>query len=268
MRVQPKRTPTFGSLRATALAAARAAGKVLVEGLRSEVEVQYKGEVNLVTNIDRQAEALIVRTIQGRFSNHRIIAEEGHLSEGESPYRWIIDPLDGTTNYAHRFPFFCVSIGLEREGKILLGVVYDPVRSELFYAEQGKGATLNGRRIRVSSKLSLSESLLVTGFAYDIRVSQENNIDHFTRFSMRSQGVRRTGSAALDLCYVASGRFDGFWEMKLHPWDVAAGSLIVKEAGGEVSTFSGDPFYIDSKEILATNGKIHREMIAVLMRYV
>ncbi|HET6369571.1 MAG TPA: inositol monophosphatase family protein, partial [Nitrospiria bacterium] len=190
------------------------------------------------------------------------------LSGGNSPYRWIIDPLDGTTNYAHGFPCFCVSIGLEHEGNVLLGVVYDPIRSELFYAERGKGATLNGRRIRVSSTFSLSRSLLVTGFAYDIRISQENNIDHFTRFSMRSQGVRRTGSAALDLCYVASGRFDGFWEMKLHPWDVAAGSLIVKEAGGEISTFSGDPFYIDSKEILATNGKIHREMIAVLIRHV
>lgn len=265
-RPSTKKDPSRTALRQTALAAARAAGRILTAGSRQEIKVRYKGAIDLVTDLDRQSEDRIVRTIRKRYPDHRLIAEEGHLLEGSSDYRWIIDPLDGTTNYAHGFPFYCISIALEHEGEMLLGVVYDPVRPELFVAEKGRGATLNGRPIRVSSKGSMAESLLVTGFAYDVRVSQENNIDHFVRFSHLSQGIRRTGSAALDLCYVACGRFDGFWELKLNPWDVAAGSLIVREAGGEVSSFSGGPFRIHAKEILATNGKIHAEMVAAFPR--
>jgi myo-inositol-1(or 4)-monophosphatase len=263
-RASPTKSVTPASLRSAALDAAKNAGKILLNGLKKEIGVRYKGEINIVTDVDHRAEELIVRTILKRFPDHNILAEEGHRVDGGSPYRWIIDPLDGTTNYAHRFPFFCVSLGLEWEGEILLGVVYDPVRSELFYAERNRGARLNGKPIHVSSKSPLASALLVTGFAYDVRISAENNIDHFVRFSKRAQGVRRTGSAALDLCYVASGRFDGFWEMKLNPWDVAAGSLLVREAGGEVSGFSGGPFNVDSKEILATNGKIHKEMVSTL----
>jgi myo-inositol-1(or 4)-monophosphatase len=253
------------SLRSAALDSAKAAGKILIEGLKKKINVRYKGEINIVTDVDHRSEERIIRTIHRRFPDHGILAEESPLTEGDSPYRWIVDPLDGTTNFAHRFPFFCVSIGLEFEGEALLGVVYDPVREELFYAERGKGARLNGRPIQVSSTSSLSESLLVTGFAYDVRTSLGNNLDYFSRFIRHAQGVRRTGSAALDLCYVACGRFDGFWEMKLNPWDVAAGSLLVREAGGEVSAFSGGPFRVDSKEILATNGRIHKEMVSVLM---
>jgi|SRR5579863_733105 len=252
------------TLRATLLSVTKAAGKVIRDGLKREVKIQYKGEINLVTEIDRQSEDLIVKTIRSRFPEHGIIAEEGSLLESRSPYRWIIDPLDGTTNYAHRFPFFCVSIGLEFEGEMCLGVVYNPVLAELFFAERGKGATLNGKPIGVSPTSSLSQALLVTGFAYDCRVTKENNMNHFSDFTLQSQGVRRTGSAALDLSYVACGRFDGFWERRLNPWDVAAGSLLVREAGGEVSSFSGDRFRVDSKEILASNGKIHHAMISVL----
>ncbi|HEY5600372.1 MAG TPA: inositol monophosphatase family protein, partial [Candidatus Manganitrophaceae bacterium] len=202
--------------------------------------------------------------IHRRFPDHQIMAEEGHGSKAPSPYRWVIDPLDGTTNYAHGFPFFCVSIGLEVEGSVLLGVVYDPLRRELFVAEKGKGATLNDKPISVSQVDVLKKSLLVTGFAYDIRVHPKNNFNHFVNFSLSAQGVRRTGSAALDLCYVAAGRLDGFWELKLNPWDTAAGSLMMLEAGGKVTDLAGKPYSIYDPEILATNGKIHRQMIEIL----
>ncbi len=251
--------------RKVAIAAARAAGKILLTGLKSTVEIGYKGDLNLVTNIDLQAEEVIVEAILSAFPDHLIFAEEGHKKEGVSPFKWIIDPLDGTTNYAHAFPIFCVSIGLEVEGEIGLGVVYDPVRPEMFIAERGTGATLNGSPIHVSSIGRLTEALLVTGFSYDLRRAEQNNLDHFANFSRRAQAVRRTGSAALDLCYVASGRFDGFWEIKLHPWDVAAGMLIVTESGGNVTDFSGAPFRVDQPEqIVASNGLIHQEMIEVL----
>lgn len=247
-----------------AIRAADKAGVILRDGLQGEVEVFYKADFNLVTHIDRQSEALIVSEIHNTFPSHQIMAEEGHNRTGASPYRWIIDPLDGTTNYAHRFPFFCISIALEREGEVIMGLVYDPVREERFLAERGKGGFLNGKSIAVSSVDSLSKSLLVTGFSYDIRTTSDNNFNHFIHFSLKAQAVRRTGSAALDLCYVATGRFDGFWEMKLNPWDTAAGSLILTEAGGTVTDFSGKPYSIDDPHILATNGRLHPEMVKIL----
>jgi myo-inositol-1(or 4)-monophosphatase len=252
----------------TAIRAAKAAGKVLRKFFATEIRIDYKGEVNLVTEADRAAEAVIVRTIRKRFPGHRFLAEEGgeHATPESigSDHKWIVDPLDGTTNFAHSFPMFCVSIGLETRGEIVLGIVYDPLREELFLAEKGKGATLNGRRIHVSKTEKLTAGLIVTGFAYDVRQDLMNNLDHFANFSLRVQGVRRTGSAALDLCYVACGRFDGFWEMKLSPWDTAAGFLIAAEAGATVTDFGNHPYQIYLKEILATNGKIHREMVEVL----
>lgn len=257
--------------RAVAIRAAKAAGAVLRRSFAKEIRIEYKGALNLVTEADRAAEAVVVQTIRKRFPDHRFLAEEGGeyktggaTDQEISIHKWIIDPLDGTTNFAHTFPAFCVSIGLETRGEVVLGVVYNPIREEIFLAEKGRGATLNGRLIRVSKTEKLNESLLVTGFAYDVRDDTTNNLDHFGNFIRRTHGVRRTGSAALDLCYVACGRFDGFWEMKLSPWDTAAGMLILQEAGGRVTTFSGEPYSIYLKEVLATNGKIHSEMVEVL----
>ncbi|HZR47836.1 MAG TPA: inositol monophosphatase family protein [Candidatus Manganitrophaceae bacterium] len=250
--------------RKIALQASEKAGRILRRGLQGKIEISYKGDLNLVTNIDTGSEKAIVALIGRHFPNHQIIAEEGHGQKEPSPFRWIIDPLDGTTNYAHAFPFFCVSIALEIRGKVALGVVYDPIRKECFFAEKGKGAFLNGKPISVSSVKKLSKSLLVTGFAYDIRTDPSNNFNHFINVSMNAQAVRRTGSAALDLCYVAAGRLDGFWELKLKPWDTAAGSLILREAGGKITDFSGKPYSIYDSEILATNQKIHQEMRQIL----
>jgi len=253
-------------IRALAIRAAKKAGQILKKGQQGELKISYKGDLNLVTNVDQLSEEAIVALINKHFPEHQILAEEGHDRTEPSPFRWIIDPLDGTTNYAHHFPFFCVSIGVEVKGKVQLGVVFDPIRNELFFAERDKGAFLNERPIRTSSIAHLRKSLLVTGFAYDVQTDPINNFNHFINFSMKAQGVRRTGSAALDLCYVASGRLDGFWELKLHPWDTAAGSLILTEAGGKLSDFSGKPFSIYDSEMLASNGKIHREMIDVLQK--
>ncbi|MBI3604992.1 MAG: inositol monophosphatase [Nitrospirae bacterium] len=191
---------------------------------------------------------------------------EAPLKGVTSPYKWIIDPLDGTTNYVHGFPFFCVSIGLEYDGAVILGVVYDPFRNDLFYASKGTGAFLNGQPIRVSKENELRRSLLVTGFPYDFRENPGQIFSHFFQLSQASQGVRRTGSAALDLCYLAAGYFDGFWELNLSPWDVAAGSLIVEEAGGRVSGFNGEALSIYSKNILASNGQIHSQMAELLQK--
>ncbi len=183
-----------------------------------------------------------------------------------SKYRWVIDPLDGTTNYAHGFPFFCVSIALEEDQQVVLGVVYDPNFDELFVAEKGKGAFLNGGRITPSITSQISDALLATGFPYDIRTSNQNNIKEFSRFALMARAIRRPGSAVLDLCYVACGRSDGFWELKLQPWDMAAGSFIVTEAGGIVTDLGGQTFCLDSREILASNGKIHQAMVDVLKK--
>jgi myo-inositol-1(or 4)-monophosphatase len=248
-----------------AVEAARRAGAILQDCARTGFCVEHKDTVNLVTDADRRAEQVIVETITKAYPSHQILAEErGSQGTGRSPYKWIIDPLDGTTNFAHRFPAYCVSIGLEHAGSVILGVVFDPTRQELFVAESGGGASLNGAPIQASRTPKLNDALLVTGFAYDIRESAENNLNHFARFSLRAQGVRRMGAAALDLCYVACGRFDGFWELKLHPWDMAAGTLIVREAGGRVTDFKGGAFSIYGQQIVASNGLIHDEMVRVL----
>ena len=243
---------------------AKKAGLLLKNGLGRAHRIKYKGSVNLVTEMDILAEKFIISAIRRRFPKHAILAEEKTAPEMKSSYRWVIDPLDGTTNYAHGLPIFSVSIALERDGEIILGVVYDPLRDELFWAGNGQGAFLGKKPIRVSGTARLAQSLLVTGFPYDIRTSSVNNFDHFAHFSMGTQAVRRLGSAALDLCYVAAGRFDGYWEMKLGPWDLAAGSFIVREAGGKITDFSGGPIHLNGQHVLASNGRIHRQMMEIL----
>lgn len=244
--------------------AAREAGAMLRSGLDEPQEVAFKGVVDLVTNFDRRAQELIFARLSEAFPDHGFLAEEGLNRREESEFRWVFDPLDGTTNYAHRFPIFTVSIALEHRGHVVLGVVHDPTRGEVFEAVEGRGARLNGRPIKVSAVPELDRSLLATGFPYDLRESPVNNIVHFNHFLTRAQAVRRCGSAALDLCYVACGRFDGFWELKLKPWDQAAGTLIVEEAGGRVTDFSGGAFRISGQECLASNGLVHEAMIRVL----
>lgn len=248
----------------TALKAAMEAGDILRKNFGKRHKIGYKGEIDLITEIDLRSEQRITKILEREYPDHDILAEEGEGLNRKAEYRWIIDPLDGTTNYAHGFPCFSISIALEKKERVILGVVFDPLRKEIYVARKGKGAYLNRKRINVSKTEKLSEALLATGFAYDVRVSPENNLDHFSNFILSAQGIRRAGSAALDLCYVASGRFDGFWEMKLKPWDTAAGYLIVKEAGGRVTDFKGGTFNIFSREILASNGKIHGEMVKVL----
>ncbi|MBM4127507.1 MAG: inositol monophosphatase [Nitrospira sp.] len=249
----------------TAIDAGRAAGKLLLEYARSGFRVRYKNPINLVTDADHAAEQLIISHIRARFPMHRFLAEEqGRVEPSPSPYLWVIDPLDGTTNFAHGYPAYCVSIGLEYQGRCILGVVVDPSRDELFTATEGSGAQLNGQSISVSETSILDASLLVTGFAYDIRETARNNLDHFAKFALKAQGLRRTGSAALDLCYVAAGRFDGFWEVRLSPWDMAAGSVIVRQANGRLTDFSGAELSIYGQELVASNGHIHQAMLAVL----
>jgi myo-inositol-1(or 4)-monophosphatase len=256
----------FDNLLALAIRAVKESGKIQKEWLGKDKKVELKGEINLVTEVDRICEARIVEIIKEAFPEHNILTEETPMPQLPSPYRWVIDPLDGTTNYAHGYPCFCTSIALELEGKILLGAIYDPLLDELFTAQKGKGAFLNGEGISVSLTARLTEALISTGFPYDIRESPNNNVDHFNHLIMEAQAVRRDGSAALDLCYVAMGRFDGFWELKLNPWDVAAGKLLVEEAGGVVTDFSGGELDIYGQETLASNGRIHEEMVGVLQR--
>jgi len=243
---------------------AREAGLLLAEKLTRHNPVYYKGTIDLVTEADRMSEELIVAQIVRRYPDHGILSEESAAKNERATTRWIIDPLDGTTNYAHGFPFFCVSIALEKEGIVVLGVVYDPLRGEMFFAERGKGAFLNGKKIRVSSETDLSRSLLATGFPYDIRVSTDNNLNLFSSMIMKAQAVRRPGAAALDLSYLAAGRLDGFWELKLKPWDTAAGCLMVLEAGGTISDLSGDPWTLRSPGLVASNALIHEQMLEVL----
>jgi len=240
------------------------AGKLLIKKNRSGSKVKLKGRIDLVTDADLASEKYIIKALRDSFPDFSILAEEGSSVETGSDFRWVIDPLDGTTNFAHNFPFYCVSIGLEYQGNVILGVVYDPEREEQFYAYSGGGAFLNGRKIKVSDSSKLEKSLLATGFPYDIGTSREDNLKYFRRFVKQAQAVRRAGSAALDLCYLACGRFDGFWELKLHPWDCAAGIIIITEAGGRVTDFYGRNFSIYDKYILASNGRIHSQMKKVL----
>lgn len=253
---------------AVAREAALKAGEFLRNKLDHRQRIAYKGVVNLVTDCDCRSQEIITTALKRSFPGHGILAEEDEETKqtDSSGYRWLIDPLDGTTNFAHRLPIFCISIALEKAGKVILGLVYDPMRQEFFQAVRGQGAFLNGRPIRVSDTRLLNHSLLATGFPYDLRESCLNNLTHFENFLFRAQAIRRCGAAALDLCYVAWGRFDGFWELKLNPWDVAAGSLIVEEAGGMVSDFRGRKFILERREIVATNGFIHRAMLRVLKK--
>ena len=247
------------------MTAARQAGSILTRYALSGFRVEYKNPINLVTEADHAAEQSVIDSIRSRYPSHNFLAEErGRIDHGSSPYVWIIDPLDGTTNFAHGFPAYCVSIGLEYQGQSVLGVIYDPTRDELFSATHGGGAHMNGHPIHVSKTALLDQSLLVTGFAYDIRETKRNNLDHFVRFALRAQGIRRTGSAALDLCYVAAGRFDGFWEVRLNPWDMAAGTVILREAGGEVTNFRGEAHSLYGQELVASNGLIHEAMLTVI----
>lgn len=251
-------------IRDVALRAAKEAGALLRQGLEQTRTIEYKGEKNLVTDMDRRSEETIAALVQRELPDHSLMSEEGTRLQGDSGYRWFVDPLDGTTNYAHGYPCFCVSIGVEKDGELMYGVVYDPTLEEWFTAEREAGAFLNGKRLRVSAVSKLSDALLATGFPPDVATAKENNLDHFADFMKRAQAVRRPGSAALDLCYVAAGRFDGFWELRLNPWDVAAGALMVTEAGGRVTDLQGRSLRLSTPRIVASNGLIHDEMLRVL----
>jgi myo-inositol-1(or 4)-monophosphatase len=239
---------------------AREAGALVMQHFARHVEIEYKGEVDLVTVTDRASEALIAEALRKRWPDHDILGEEGTRSDSGSDYKWYVDPLDGTTNFAHGFPVFCISIGLEYKHELVVGVLFDPTRNELFSAAKGNGAHLNGRPIHVSKTARMAESLLGTGFPSHKR-HKNPNIYFYHQLTLRSHGVRRAGSAALDLASVASGRLDGFWEFNLNPWDTAAGVLLVLEAGGKITDFSGGAFDISSRELLATNGAIHEELL-------
>jgi myo-inositol-1(or 4)-monophosphatase len=240
-----------------AFAAAARAGALILARYREPHEVSFKSEVDLVTEVDRQAEAVIVETIAAAFPEHGIIAEESPARTSRDGHRWYVDPLDGTTNFAHGYPQFSVSIALAREDQLLIGLVHDPLRDEIFSAVRGSGARLNGAPIGVSAVTSFEQALLGTGFPYDRRQDAAFYLAFFQEAICRTQGVRRAGSAALDLCYVACGRLDAFWEWKLHPWDTAAGRLIVEEAGGRVTDFSGAPHRLGGDETAASNGRLH-----------
>ncbi len=246
----------------TAVEIAREAGDLLVEHFRQPLEITYKRRSDLVTQADRKSEALIVERLESQFSGHAIVAEEGGGQKTGSDYCWYVDPLDGTTNFAHGFPIFCVTLGLAYRGEVVVGVVYDPTRDELFTVERGAGAFLNGQRMHVSSNGDLANCLVATGFP-PFASNHELNVEFYFRFTELTHGIRRAGSAALDLCSVAAGRFDGFWELKLNPWDKAAGTLLVSEAGGRVSGITGEAFNLLGDDIFVSNGLVHDQMINV-----
>jgi myo-inositol-1(or 4)-monophosphatase len=249
-----------------AIETAREAGQILLEKFGRKINISKKGEIDLVTEADLASEKLIIERIRSHYPKHSILAEESgeaiSLDDANS-WKWIIDPLDGTTNFAHGYPCFCVTLALEHDGEIVVGVTFDPTRNELFAAEKGKGATLNNKPIRVSETEKLSESLIITGFPYDFK-QREDFAKHLNNFLLKSRGVRRDGSAAIDMAYVACGRFDGFWEEGLHAWDVAAGVLLIEEAGGRVSYYDDSKFSIYEPPICANNGLIHSEMLQIL----
>ncbi len=244
-----------------AIEAALAGGAILRSYYGRELSVNYKGALDLVTQADTKSESVILEILRKRLPNVSILAEESGRADRDRKRRFIVDPLDGTTNFAHTYPMFAVSIAYEEDGRVCAGVVYDPLRDELFTAQKGKGAYLNGLRMKVSQTTQLERSLLVTGFPYDLREDLEGNLRLFTRFMGVARAVRRDGSAALDLCYLAAGRFDGFWEEKLGPWDTAAGALIVEESGGVVTDFSGNIFDYKKNNIVASNGRVNSQMI-------
>ncbi len=241
-------------------------GDYVQKSVNKRKRIYYKGEVDLVTQFDKKSEYLIVKELTKRFPNYGILSEEDTPQNTGASIKWIIDPLDGTTNFAHGLPIWTISIALEVNSEIVMGVVYDPTRQEIFSAIKRRGAFLNGKKISVSKVRKLDRALLITGFPYDIRRTKNNNLNHFNNFALHAQAVRRLGSAALDLCYTACGRFDGYWELKLSPWDQAAGALILKEAGGKITDFGGGEFDIYGDEVLGTNGLIHRQMMKILDR--
>ena len=244
---------------------ARQSGEILRAGYSKDHQVGYKGVIDLVTEVDHQSEAYLLGEVQRDFPDHHIFSEESGIIQGNDENIWYIDPLDGTVNYAHHVPIFCVSIGYAFQGQLTLGTVYDPLLDEMFTAERGKGAYLNGKRLSTSSVTELQRSLLVTGFPYDTWNTKQDNFSNFEKFGKLTQGVRRLGSAALDLCYVGAGRFDGFWELSLNPWDVAAGALICEEAGATVTNTRGEADYISAPQsILATTPGIHARMLEEL----
>lgn len=245
--------------------AAQIAGEIIKEGYRKNISIEYKTNLaNLVTEIDKKSEEAIINFISKEFPGHSVLAEESGIKERDSEYKWIIDPLDGTTNFAHGLPIFSVSIAVQRSDEVISGVVYDVMREAIYSAEKGGGAFCNGRKLKVSLNDDLRKSLLVTGFPYNIDENPDHAIERFVIFLKNSRAVRRLGSAAIDLCYVAEGIFDGFWEVYLNPWDMAAGKLIVEEAGGMVTNFNNEPLDLAGKQILATNGKIHDKMLELL----
>ena len=244
---------------------ARQAGDILRTGYEGQHQVDYKGVIDLVTEVDHQSEKFLLGEIQRLFPGHQIVSEEAGLLPGRDIDQWYVDPLDGTVNYAHGIPIFTVSIAYARAGVVKLGVVFDPMREELFSAERGLGAWCNGRRLQVSQVTELGRSLLVTGFPYDAWSTAQNNLEYFGRFTRMTQGVRRLGSAALDLCYVAAGRFDGYWELSLKPWDMAAGSLIAEEAGATVTDLEGQPLKFNSPcALLAAPPVLHEKILGVM----
>lgn len=239
-------------------------GKIQRRYFQKKIGIRHKGEINLVTDVDIACQEKIIEMIRRDFPADDIISEEKQNSFGGTRNRWIVDPLDGTTNYAHGYPFFCTSIAYEEKGQVTHGVVYNPIFNELFFGRKGVGAYLNGEKIQVSSISNLRKALLSTGFPYDLATNKRNNVDHFLKFLFKAQAIRRDGSAALNLSYVACGRFDGFWEVSLNPWDMAAGCLIVSEAGGMITNLQGERFSVYKDEIVASNGMIHEVMVNVL----
>ena len=247
------------------IAISREAGEIVREGFRKNLKIEYKSnESDLVTNIDKASEKLITDFIKKKYPSHGILAEEGGNIKDGTEYIWIIDPLDGTVNFAHGLPIFSISIGIQKNGKTIAGVVYDIPQDVLCSAESGGGAFANDEKIKVSENSNIAHSILVTGFPYNIHQNPFNALEKFVSFTRKARGIRRLGSAAIDFCYVARGVFDGFWEVYLNPWDICAGKFILEEAGGIVTNFNGEQIGVDSKQILASNGKIHNEMLEIL----
>jgi myo-inositol-1(or 4)-monophosphatase len=241
------------------------AGAILRAGYGRQIQIDYKGVIDLVTEIDRASEAFLLEAICSRFPGHQVVAEESGVLAGSDSQVWFVDPLDGTVNYAHGVPIFAVSLAYAVAGQVALAAIFDPMRDELYTAERGRGAWLNGQQMRVSVAPALAQSLLVTGFPYDVWSNSDNNLDHYAAFALKSRGVRRLGSAAIDLGYVAAGRFDGFWEIRIAPYDIAAGALIVQEAGGIVTDMYGCPDYLAATpSIVAANPQIHSQMVELL----